>query len=185
MRHASSGRGSGLTFGDQKNRERGEVIAHTRSGHSVACPTRTLIRRLRYLRRYGAEVVTLLCAYRQGNRWQYVTSKAVTNLIKTSAAACLTLGFSLNDVNARSPRSGGAMALLCGRAHCDVIRLVGRPRPDAMFRYLHAQAQALPLIRNLAFTMLNHGVFTLACGAYNPARANQIIQASPDATVDN
>ena len=30
---------SSLTFDTQKNRERGEVIAHGRSGHTVACPT--------------------------------------------------------------------------------------------------------------------------------------------------
>jgi hypothetical protein len=37
---------SSLTFDDQKNRERGEVIPHTRSDHSVACSTCALIRRL-------------------------------------------------------------------------------------------------------------------------------------------
>ena len=56
-------------------------------------------------------------------------------------------------MNARSLRAGGAMALLCGRVDADTIRLVGRWKSDAMFRYLHAQA--LPLVRHLAHTMLN------------------------------
>ena len=44
--------------------------------------------------------------------------------------------------------------------------LVGRWKSDAMFRYLHAQA--LPLIRDLAATMLTHGNFTLLAGSDVP-----------------
>ena len=40
---------SSLTFDTQKNRVRGEVIGHAQSGHSVACPTLALIRRVLYL----------------------------------------------------------------------------------------------------------------------------------------
>ena len=58
------------------------------------------------------------------------------------------------------------MALLCGRVDRDVIRLVGRWKSDAMFRYLHAQA--LPLIAPLARTMLHHGCFTLLPGTDTP-----------------
>ena len=50
-----------------------------------------------------------------------------------------------------------------------VIRLVGRWKSDAMFRYLHAQA--LPLVRNLARTMLSHGNFTLLPGTDAPFHA--------------
>ena len=49
---------SSLTFDTQKNRERGEVIAHSRSGHTMACPTKSLIRRVRYLRSTGLPLAT-------------------------------------------------------------------------------------------------------------------------------
>ena len=49
------------------------------------------------------------------------------------------------------------MALLCAGVDPDVIKLVGRWRSDAMFRYLHAQAE--PLVGNLAATMHQHGAF--------------------------
>ena len=58
------------------------------------------------------------------------------------------------------------MALLCGKVDADTIRLDGRWKSDAMFRYLHAQA--LPLIRDLATTMLTHGNFTLIPGSDVP-----------------
>ena len=49
---------SSLTFDTQKNRERGEVIAHSRSRHTMACPTKSLIRRVRYLRSMGLPLAT-------------------------------------------------------------------------------------------------------------------------------
>ena len=72
-------------------------------------------------------------------------------------------------MNARSLRAGGAMALLCGRVDADTIRLVGRWKSDAMFCYLHAQA--LPLVRHLAHTMLTHGAFSMLPGSDLPLGA--------------
>jgi hypothetical protein len=86
------------------------------------------------------------------------------------------LGFDPADITSRSLRAGGAMALLCGRVDTDIIKLVGRWRSDAMFRYLHAQA--LPLIHNLASVMVRHGSFTLAPGAFEPNNALNLIQAA-------
>ena len=58
------------------------------------------------------------------------------------------------------------MALHCGKVDADTIHLVSHWKSDAMFWYLHAQA--LPLIRDLAATMLTHGNFTLLPGADVP-----------------
>ena len=55
------------------------------------------------------------------------------------------------------------MALLCGKVDADTIRLLGRWKSDAMIWYLHAQA--IPLIRDLAATILTHGNFTLLPGS--------------------
>ena len=52
-----------LTFDDQKNRERGEVIAHGRSGHTVACRVLTTIHRVLFLRAQHLPVTSPLCTY--------------------------------------------------------------------------------------------------------------------------
>ena len=156
-----------LTFDDQKNRERGEVIGHARSGHSSACPVHALASRCITLRRAGGTASTPLCTYARGTRRSTLTSTDLTLVLRSSAHALPDLGFSAHDINARSLRAGGAMALLCGKVDADTIRLVGRWKSDAMFRYLHAQA--LPLIRDLAATMLTHGNFTLLPGTDVPS----------------
>jgi hypothetical protein len=51
------------------------------------------------------------------------------------------------------------MALLCGHADTDRIRLLGRWRSDKMLHYLHVQA--FPVVALLAPTMLQHGNYAL------------------------
>ena len=164
---------SSITFDDQKNRERGEVITHALSGHSLACPTQALARRALYLRQHSAPSDTPLCTVFQPKR-TYITSACITSTLRASAAALPQLGIRPADISARSMRAGGAMALLCGNVDADTIKLVGRWRSDAMFRYLHAQA--LPLVRNLASTMLRHGGFAPAADTDTPATASAIIR---------
>jgi hypothetical protein len=170
---------SAVEFDTQKNRQRGEIIAHSNSGHSIACPSRALGRRIKYIRMNGGNKKTPLCAFKRGNRWKCVTSDMLTQLLRTSVALLPDLGLSPSDITARSLRAGGAMALLCGRVDTDLIKLIGRWRSDAMFRYLHAQA--LPLIHNLARIMVKHGAYTLAAGAFEPAPALRIIQTADQA----
>ncbi len=107
----------------------------------------------------------------------HVTSALITTLLRTSAAAMPGLGFSPQDVTARSLRAGGAMALLCTGVDTDTIKLVWRWRSDVMFRYLHAQA--LPLVRHLALSMLQGGSFVLLPGANEPAGVQAVLQQHP------
>jgi hypothetical protein len=51
------------------------------------------------------------------------------------------------------------MALLCGGVDRDRIRMLGRWRSDAMFIYLHLQAE--PIMRRFAPLMLKSGNFRL------------------------
>ena len=149
---------SSLTLGKQKNRERGEVIGHGRSGHSVACPTLTLARRLIYLKQHNATPTTPIGTVKTTtNNWKYVTSRLITATLRIATASLPHLNYSPSDVSARSLRSGGAMALICGNVDKSKIQLQGRWKSDTVFRYLHAQA--LPLVHNLASIMLRHGAF--------------------------
>ena len=74
------------------------------------------------------------------------------------------------------------MALLCGRVDRTVIQLMGRWKSEAIFRYLHGQA--LPLIHNLASTMLRHGAYTLLPGQDTPHEAQAVLENPQDAWQD-
>jgi hypothetical protein len=90
----------------------------------------------------GADLSTPLNAFRSSAHtpWSYVTAAQVTALLRAAASAAPHLGLLPSQLTARSTRSGGAMALLCGGVDADRIRLLGRWRSDAIFRYLHTQA---------------------------------------------
>jgi len=67
------------------------------------------------------------------------------------------------------------MAMLCAKIDPAIIRLVGRWKSDAMFRYLHAQAA--PLVEPHAKQMRLHGNFTLLAGADLPTELDPTIAA--------
>jgi hypothetical protein len=167
---------SSITFVEQKNGVKGEIIGHGRSGHSVACPTRTLARRVIYLRHHSASPTTPLATVYLPHP-TLVTSTLITALLRDAIPLCAPLGLTPADITARSLRAGGAMSLLCGRVDSDTIRLVGRWRSDAMFRYLHAQT--LPILNGLANTMVQHGQFALLPGQDIPAAAADILNPQP------
>jgi hypothetical protein len=161
-----------ITFAQQKNGVRGEIIGHGRSGHAVACPIATLARRVTYLRQHDAIPTTPLATVFLP-RPTIVTSALITTLLREAIPFCPAIGINPADVTARSLRAGGAMALLCGRVDSDSIRLVGRWKSDAMFRYLHAQT--LPVLNQMARTMARHGHFSLLPGHDFPADAAPLL----------
>jgi len=156
-----------LTFTDQKNGVRGEVIGLACSGDPVLCPVKAIIRRVLYLRQNGATPKTPLAHVY--NSKGLVTAAAITNCIR-SAVTDLgpTLGFLPNEVSARCLRAAGATALLLAQVDTDIIRLIGRWRSDEMLRYLHVQAY--PLMRNYSQQMLSAGTYTLIPNHLAPMR---------------
>ena len=171
-----------LTFATQKNRIRGEIIAHGRSGDPIACPLQTLLRRVTHLCAHGATASTPLHAYRIGAHWGAV-SPAMVSLRLRAAAADMgnTIGISPADISARALRAGGAMALLCANVDHNTIRLVGRWCLDAMLRYLHIQASAL--VAPLAPSMLRGGHYAIPPKASMPADAAATRARVPTGTV--
>ena len=169
-----------LSFTTQKNMIRGEKLAHGRSGHSVACPVATVIRRIQHLRNHGASPTTPLYRVFSTALPTDVTSPILTAALRVAAATTqATYGFSPADVNARALRAGGAMALLCARIDTNIIKMVGRWRSDAMFRYLHLHAY--PLMRSLASSMLHAGSFIMAPDQQLPATAVALLASVPEA----
>jgi hypothetical protein len=167
-----------LEFTTQKNMIRGEVLAHGRSGHSLACPVVALTRRILHLRSHTANSLTPLYHVYTTPGEATITPALVTAAIRV-AAASTPHGFNPSNVNARALRAGGAMALLCARVDTNIIKMVGRWRSDAMFRYLHLQA--FPLMRSLAPLMLQGGSFTLPPGQDLPLNAAALLGSVPEA----
>ena len=131
-----------LTFTLQKNTVPGEKIGHARSGHPYFCPVLALVRRVLHLRQHGATPTTPLhCYYTRQTRHDLHVQAVTTLLRKAVALQGAEYGITAKDVEARSLRSSGAMALLCARVDPDLIQLVGRWRSDAMFRYLQFGTQ--------------------------------------------
>lgn len=150
-----------LTFTTQKNGVKGEKLAHAANGQPTACPVRAVTRRVIHLNHHQAPPSTPLHTYYDdaGQR-RAVSSAMITSLLR---AAALTIpghaGVDPANIATRSLRASGAMALLLGGMDPDQIRIVGRWRSDAMFRYLHAHA--LPLIQDNSRIMFHGGHYTL------------------------
>jgi hypothetical protein len=103
---------------------------------------------------------TPLATYVHRSRTYHIAPSHITAALRASAALLgPSLGFLPSDINARSLRAAGAMALLCARVDSDIIRLLGRWRSDQMLRYLHVQAE--PIMRHFARRMMHDGAFTL------------------------
>lgn len=149
-----------LTFRDQKNGVRGEVVGLSHSGDPYLSPPRILARRIIHLRSHGADPTTPLCSYYLAPQWRLITPKEITSALRTAVTFLgPSLGFLPTDVTARCLRAAGANALLCSNVDTDIIRLLGRWRSDEMLRYLHLQAA--PLMSDFARRMLLGGTFTL------------------------
>ena len=150
-----------LTFTDQKNGVRGEVIGLGRSGNPNLCPVKALVRRVLHLRQSRAAPNSPLARVHNGNRWVKITPSAISRTLQEAVKylSPASLGFLPTDVSARCLRAAGANALLCAKVDTDVIRLLGRWRLDKMLQYLHLRAS--PIMKNFTCAMITGGSFTL------------------------
>ena len=150
-----------LTFTDQKNGIKGEKLSHVSNGQPCACPVRAITRRIIHLKRHNAPLDTPLHVYYDDSgRRRSVSATMITSLLRAAAQSIPGhAGVDPSNIAARSLRASGAMALLLGGTDPDKIRIVGRWKSDAMFRYLHAHA--LPLIQENSRIMFHGGHYSL------------------------
>jgi hypothetical protein len=151
-----------LTFTDQKNAVRGERIGHTTSGDPRLCPVVAAFHITRHLRNHSAPADTPLYVFWESDGTKrFLRSTNVLNGLRHTARAIQHLtGIDPSWISARSLRPGGATALLCAGVDSDNIKLLGRWKSDAMFRYLRAQAHTFA--SNFARGMLTAGRYTFA-----------------------
>ena len=87
-----------LTFTDQKNGVRGEVIGHARSGDPFLCPVKAIVRRIIYLRTNSAPPNTPLSrVYNTGKVTPKLISKTLHYTVMYLGA---DIGFLPTDVSA-------------------------------------------------------------------------------------
>ena len=148
-------RSASLTFTTQKNGVPNEVIKLGRSGDPYCCPTLAIIRRVLHLRSNKAPPHTPLArVYLASGTTRSVKPSDITSHLRCAVRFLgFGLGFTADEVSARSLRAGGAMALLVSKVDTDIIQLLGRWRSDEMLRYLHLTAE--PIMRDFATKMLN------------------------------
>jgi len=148
-------RSASLTFTTQKNGVPNEVIKLGRSGDPYCCPTLAIIRRVLHLRSNNAPPHTPLArVFLASGTTSSVKPSDITSHLRSAVRFLgFGLGFTAQEVSARSLRAGGAMALLVSKVDTDIIQILGRWRSDEMLRYLHLTAE--PIMRNFAQKMLN------------------------------
>ena len=82
---------------------------------------------MEHLRYNGAPPDTHLAAFFKGDKWSTVSSAEITAALRAATTIIgLQMGFTPDDVIARSMRAGGAMAILMARVNTGMICLVVR-----------------------------------------------------------
>lgn len=164
-------------FTEQKNGDKGEIIAHARSGDSLCCPVTATIRQLmihkREFRRRNLPYdgrIKLASYYNSRHVRVPVKAAQITKAVRWHASLLQPVtGIDPAQLSARSLRAGGAMALLAGQCDTNTIKLLCRWHSDAMMRYLHQQS--LPIFQRLSSKMFNNGSYTFLPEDWVPAAA--------------
>jgi hypothetical protein len=160
---------STLTFCDQKNGVRGEVIGLSHSGDPQLSPPRILACRVIHLRTRHAPVDTPLSrVYMPDGHTKSVKPADITAALKAAVTFLgPQLGFLASEVTTRCLRATGANALLCANVDPNIISLLGRWTSDQMLHYLFVQAA--PLMQDYSRCMLAGSTFTLIPNQWVPS----------------
>ena len=161
-----------LTFADQKNAVKGELIGHAATNHPMLCGAKALGRIVHRYLKCGAPLDTPICRHcnPSDKTWYDIKSKHITNALRHAAERVSDkTGIDHMLVSARSLRPRGATALMMAGVDTDHICLMGRWKSDAMFRYLRIQAATHA--RGFAQKMLDSGAYTFAPALYKQGSA--------------
>jgi hypothetical protein len=151
-----------LTFTDQKNAVKDEVITHATMTDPMLCPCKVLTCICADLRSHNADATTPLHTYYEPTgQPRTVKPPHLSTAIRLAARQhASTTNIADWLLSARSLRPGGATALLCANIATDTIQLLGRWKSDTMMRYL--RVAALAHTANLTQAMLDAGAYTFA-----------------------
>ena len=148
-------------FTTQKNGVWGEKIGHGATGDPLLCPKEAL-RRLAHLRQHSAPMDSPLARFKMPKRrWKNVTPTMIMAQLNATVKilAGTHLGFTYQDVSARSLHAAGAISIICSGVDTDFINLIGRWRSNKIFQCIHVKAE--PIMRNYSKVMISHGNYNL------------------------
>jgi len=149
-----------LTFDDQKNSVRGEVIGLAISGDPYLCPVKALVRRILHLHPHITHHdVPLAQVFLHTKSVSVRPSDVTATLCQAVTFLGPELGFLSTDVSTCCLLASGANALLNSNIDTNILSLLGRWCSDEMLRYLHVQN--CELMKDYSRLMLSGGAYTL------------------------
>lgn len=115
------------TFATQKNANRNEQVSNSCSKHPLCCPVKATMRRVLCHRRMNTPRNKPLASHcNERNQRVAIQPADATDKLRAAARANFhATGIHATDISAFSLRAGGAMALLCGNVHFNVVKLLG------------------------------------------------------------
>ena len=157
----------GVTFTDQKNGIKGEVIRQRANSHAYLCPAKAIAWILHHFHSWNAPPTTPLSHHYDHHltSWRTVKYVHVTNALRNCAGNIhATTGVDPFLLTVKGLRPGGATSLLCAGVDSDAARVLGRWRSDAMLTYLRVQVSAVA--NHYSQRMLAHGFYTFPAAAH-------------------
>ena len=149
-----------LLFTMYKNGVKGEYIGHGETVNPRASAVAAIRRRLAHLQHHSAPPNIHITEFFNKNKWSTIHSAEITSALRAATTIVgPQVGFTPDNVSARSMQAGCTMALLMARVNTYTIRLVGRWCSDSMIRYLHTTAQTFT--EGIAARMVQHGDYAL------------------------
>ena len=129
-----------LKITNQKNGRMGQTITQHATGNAM-CPSQSLARLVHHILSNGGTDNILLCAYFANDKWHTVESKAVVDMVRTTAKAMRLdkTGIDPDLIGAHSLRAGGAMALKMHGYSDTTIMKMGRWTSLTFLQYIHNQ----------------------------------------------
>ena len=133
-----------LTFPNQKNGIKDDLVTHQRTGDALFCPVRTFAKIIKRIRNYTtSNDDTPISAVWRHKRIDRITSKemvvALRNAVETYGQS--KLGIAKKDIGTHSLRAGAAMSMYLGGCPVYVIMMIGRWSSDAFLSYIRKQVE--------------------------------------------
>ena len=157
----------GVTFTDQKNGIKGEVIRQRATNHAFLCPAKAIAWILHHFHSWNAPPDTPLSHHydHRLRSWRTVKYNHVTNALRNCASNIhSSTGVDPFLLTVKGLRPGGATSLLCAGVDSDAARVLGRWRSDAMLTYLRVQVSAVA--NHYSQRMLGSGFYTFPAAAH-------------------
>jgi len=133
-----------LTFRNQKNGIKDDLVLLQGTGDTLFCPIRSFAKIANRIRNYPTSTNhTPILVFWRNRKINHITSKemVVPLRIAVEAFGQSRLGIAKEEIGTHSLRAGAAMAMYLGRCPVYVIMMIGRWSSDAFLSYIRKQVE--------------------------------------------